>query len=195
MCDAAERIAFLALTDPSKRGISKSNARYNDNTKSSHNYRVYDAVGPETMSILEMLEKFARYQGNFSFRPVFIDYRNMERVLNIQSLGNLNRQFVSLLRSEQEIDSPIIGNPDAWEKVLGDSSKLTTLDEAFHQNETFLKYKKYRRFPYFSTLRWVLKNPKVIFPGIDLSFEIIQSFLIGSEFSKKSKRKNCQGKY
>jgi hypothetical protein len=32
---------------------------------------------------------------------VHVDYRNFERVLNVASLGNLTRQFVSLLRSEQ----------------------------------------------------------------------------------------------
>ena len=57
--------------------------------------------------------------GNTRFHPVHIDYRNMEMVLNVKSLGNLNRQFVSLLRSEQESSSPIIGNFEAWEKVLG----------------------------------------------------------------------------
>ena len=53
------------------------------------------------MSMLEMLRRFATYQGNERFTPVHIGYKNMERILNVKSLGNLNRQFVSLLRSEQ----------------------------------------------------------------------------------------------
>ena len=57
-------------------------------------------VGPETMSILELHRRFAKLNGR-TLRPVFVDYRNFERVLNVASLGNLNRQFVSLLRSEQ----------------------------------------------------------------------------------------------
>jgi hypothetical protein len=40
-------------------------------------------------------------------RPIFVDYRNFERVLNVASLGNLNRQFVSLLRSEQDAEMPM----------------------------------------------------------------------------------------
>lgn len=82
-----------------------------------------------------MQKKFAKYLGNNNFRPVFIDYRNMEELLNVKSLGNLNRmvtliltlalirtliltpnpisnsnpnsipKFVSLLRSEQDSGS------------------------------------------------------------------------------------------
>ena len=33
--------------------------------------------------------------------------------------GNLNRQFVSLLRSEQDAERPITGNPDTFEILLG----------------------------------------------------------------------------
>jgi hypothetical protein len=40
------------------------------------------------MSILEMLRKFAFVHGNTRFVPVYIGYRNMERILNVQSLGN-----------------------------------------------------------------------------------------------------------
>ena len=54
------------------------------------------------MSIIDLLQRFARYQGNASFRPVHTKYRHMESILNVRSLGNLNRQFVSLLRSEQD---------------------------------------------------------------------------------------------
>ena len=46
--------------------------------------RFYDAVGPESISITELLERFARYQGKKNFKPVYVDYRYMEEVLNIQ---------------------------------------------------------------------------------------------------------------
>ena len=105
--DAAERLAFLALTETSERRPSsyRSHIKY-DHTPDEQSKlfppvkttRFYDAVGPDTISILKMQEKFAKYLGNKHFRPVFIDYRNMEELLNIKSLGNLNRQFVSLLR-------------------------------------------------------------------------------------------------
>jgi hypothetical protein len=36
------------------------------------------------------------------------------QVLNVASLGNLNRQFVSILRSEQDADRPITGNPTTF---------------------------------------------------------------------------------
>lgn len=140
--DAAERLAYLACTETANRPVQAQRGN-----KSRHNiinpklpvngdFRAYDAVGPETMSILELLRKFAQFQGkvqngqnacinmrhfagNKNFHPVHIDYRNMEKVLNVKSLGNLNRQFVSLLRSEQESSNPIIGSPEAFEKVLG----------------------------------------------------------------------------
>lgn len=34
--------------------------------------------------------------------------------------GNLNRQFVSLLRSEQDTLNPILGNPTVWNSLLGE---------------------------------------------------------------------------
>lgn len=142
--------------------------------------RYYDAVGPETITMVNMLKKFALYQGNKNFRPVFIDYRNMEKVLNVKSLGNLNRQFVSLLRSEQGAADPIIGNPCVWGSMLGEGSKLLTLDEAFCSSTDAIQAKmnKRRMFPYFNTLKWVLNNPRVIPPGIMLSFEILDSYFI-----------------
>lgn len=139
-------------------------------------FRYYDAVGPATMSMLEMLSKFARFQGNDSFRPIFIDYRNMERMLNVKSLGNLNRQFVSLLRSEQETSNPVIGDATVWERVLGEDGHLLRLEDAFAQNQEGLKSNKFRRFPYFNVLLYVAKNPRVIGPGILLSAEIISAF-------------------
>jgi hypothetical protein len=178
--DAASRLAFLALNeakhrprqiiDATKDRVAKIIPSLNDS------FRYYDAVGPETMSMKDMLGHFARLQGNQSFRPVFIGYRNMERVLNIKSLGNLNRQFVSLLRSEQDAKKPIIGDPSTWEILLGQDAKLIRLIDAFSENEEIIKRSHTRRFPYFNTMEWILRNPKVILPGIDLSIEILLSF-------------------
>lgn len=190
--DASDRFAFLALTDPKlrpKQVLHESKYRLFIGDKGNANFRYYDAVGPETMTMLQLLEKFAHVQGNKKFRPVFIGYRNMERVLNIKSLGNLNRQFVSLLRSEQDAANPVTGDPRTWESVLGDDphGKLLTLDEAFLQNEEFIKTQHRRRhFPYLNTLLWALDKPKLIIPGIALSFEIIDSFLSGN--NPKDKR-------
>jgi hypothetical protein len=182
--DAAERIAFLALTDPNDRPVQpcRMDKVHNASQKLPHSplARHYDAVGPENISMVEMLKRFSEYQGKAKFRPVFIDYRNMERVLNVKSLGNLNRQFVSLLRAEQSSETPIIGNPAVWEGLLGEGHKLTTLDAAFRtpQGEAVNKSMS-RMFPYITTLRWVLDNPRVIQPGINLSLEILHSWIFG----------------
>jgi hypothetical protein len=186
--DASDRLAFLALTNPNLRPVQDITPSPNNNNNhradrqalmkysSSDAFRYYDAVGPETMSILEMLRIFARAQGNDNFHPVFIGYRNMEKLLNVRSLGNLNRQFVSLLRSEQDASNPVIGDSTVWEKVLGDEAKLLTLGQAFEGNEERLKDRKARMFPYWNTFQLVMKNPRVITPGIQLSFEIIGSY-------------------
>lgn len=184
VCDAADRIAFLALTDPAKRPMQHLRANSDpggaNKWKQSKTVRFYDAVGPETVSMVNMLRKFSEYQGNKHFRPVYIDYRNMERVLNVKSLGNLNRQFVSLLRSEQGAKCPIIGNPEVWESLLGENSKMTTLDQAFRTPDgKALNASMARGFPYLTTIRWVLENPRVIKPGIFLSFEILHSLFFG----------------
>jgi hypothetical protein len=98
---------------------------------------------------------------------VYIDYRNMESILNVMSLGNLNRQFVSLLRSEQDDlkTEPFIGDPAVWDGLLGsdETVHLTKIDEAFVIPEP-------RRFPVlkfpFGTLaKLVVRNPRVILPG------------------------------
>jgi hypothetical protein len=119
--DAAERIAFLAFADPAARPMQKfdNDIRSKVDKLRSFTYRYYDAVGPETMSILELLERFAYYRGIKHFRPVHVGYRNFEMLLNIKSLGNLNRQFVSLLRSEQHAGTPLYGNPKVWASLLG----------------------------------------------------------------------------
>jgi len=150
-------------------------------------FRYYDAVGPENVTILELLRKFAAYQGNQDFTPVHIGYRNMERLLNVKSLGNMNRQFVSLLRSEQDSSAPIIGNPEVWNSLLGPTHKLTTLDEAFvPQSSQELQAKKNRprrRFPYVNVLKLVWHNPRLILPGIGLTLEILTNLPF---FKKKS---------
>lgn len=181
--DAAVRLSFLALTDPKDRPKQFRDPKTDRFAKSlcvfQDSFRYYDAVGPETISIQTMLEKFARAQGNTHFRPVNIGYRNMERVLNIKSLGNLNRQFVSLLRSEQDSKNPIIGDPTVWQSLLGPNAKLLTVDEAFAENMASIQKRKMRHFPYWSTLQWALENPKVIPPGIELGWEILMSYLFG----------------
>lgn len=184
------RIAFLALTNPDSRPIQDvvSASRLANTLHPCENtkLRIYDAVGPETMSILTMLEVFAKYQGNFNFRPVHIGYKNMERILNVRSLGNLNRQFVSLLRSEQDsLAHPIIGYPDVWDSILpGDTGRMCTLDEAFSVNQELVKassrmrfFGPRKRFPYWKVVNHIIHNPRVIPPGIDLSLEIIHSYL------------------
>jgi len=168
--DAARRISLLAFADPMLRPMQlESSPKIEQMQRSSPQLRVYDAVGPETMSFLELLKKFAKYQKNEHFWPVFIDYRNMERVLNVKSLGNLNRQFVTLLRSEQEGKSKkVIGHPGVFDNLLPDEP-LLTLDKAMGTNQSG------RSFPYIKTLRWALDNPKVIPYGLMLGMEILVS--------------------
>lgn len=154
----------------------------NSSFPQSSTVRFYDAVGPETITMVDLLRKFAVYQGS-TFRPVFIDYRNMEKVLNVKSLGNLNRQFVSLLRSEQGTAAPIIGNPFVWESILGEGSKLVTLDDAFRSTSTSGSTGSSlgkRTFPYITCLRWVLNNPRVIQPGLLLTVEILESLFLAN---------------
>lgn len=181
--DAAERIAFLALSQPSDRPMTDLKEVHRQSSlvdpwtrlpsHRSNTLRVYDAVGPEKMSMLEMLQYFARFNNNKNFRPVFVDYRNFERVLNVASLGNLNRQFVSLLRSEQDARQPVVGNPAIFEKLLGPSAKLSALS-------TLQTSGKRRFLPLQSLFVWVIRNPAAIPPGAALSIEIIGVALFGS---------------
>ena len=102
----------------------------------------------------------------------------MEKVLNIKSLGNLNRQFVSLLRSEQDASRPAIGDPEGWRTVLGDEAHLTTLEHAFGkisatQTNTIIRK---RAFPIRSTLRWAWSNPTVLWPALLLCAETVWSY-------------------
>lgn len=93
--DASERITFLALTDPALRPVQESTKDSILPSNKSNDLRVYDAVGPETMTMIEMLRMLRYYQNPEKvFRPVHIDYRNMERVLNVKSLGKSFRGFI-----------------------------------------------------------------------------------------------------
>ena len=147
----------------------------------NYTFRTYDAVGPETITILELLARFARYQGNNSFRPVHIGYRNMERILNIKSLGNLNRQFLSLLRSEQDAACPVIGNPSTWEKLLGSDAKLTSLEEAFRDpksdGESPFVSRPRRKLPVAAGLKLIYNHPKVVFPAAALMLETLKNYM------------------
>jgi hypothetical protein len=96
----------------------------------------------------------------------------------------LNRQFVSLLRSEQDSAAPIIGDPSAWERLTFDpSGKLLRLEDAFAGNlvskQGVHSYRRSRTFPYLKLFRWLWTNPGVIIPGAHLSFEILRSFFRG----------------
>ena len=142
------------------------------NNQRHYTLRMYDAVGPEIMSMLELNEKFTKIN-NRKLTPVFVDYRNFERVLNVASLGNLNRQFVSLLRSEQATEKPIVGNPTEFEQLLGNDARLLRLDEVERNFR--------RRFPYWSTLKWAFRNYGVIEPGISLGLEIAVTYLFGKQ--------------
>lgn len=178
MSDAAERLAYLALSEPSLRPIQHRGYRSDRDTNipqlRTYTLRVYDAVGPQTMSFLDMLRTIAAAHGNKNFRPAFIDYRNMELLLNIQSLGNMNRQFVSLLRSEQSTEKPIIGDPLVWTSLLGPHAKLCTLDESFaHIGETS------RKFPVSNFIQWVLRDPRVIPPGLAVLKEVFNYMVSG----------------
>lgn len=174
VCDAAERIAYLAMHDPSTRPMQIQQKMEMHGKLRAYTLRVYDAVGPETLTLFELLQKFAYYHGRVNFRPVYIDFENMERVLNVASLGNLNRQFVSLLRSEQAAVSPQLGDSNIWGRLLGGSSKLLTLDEAFEN------HRMRRHVPYRATLEWIYNNPGVIAPGLKVVGEILINYLKGN---------------
>lgn len=77
------------------------------------------------------------------------------------------------------------------------SSKLLTLDDAFKINQpsmvststnipttTSTTTNLARRFPYYTCMKWVFNNPKVIKPGLLLSIEILESYF----FSRKGKK-------
>jgi hypothetical protein len=114
---------------------------------------------------------------------------NMERILEITSLRNMNRQFVSLLRSEQEGHGvPIVGDSTVWSSLMTCEdggldgaavvSKLLTLDEALSPTSTSNSRASHRRrFPLFKVIRLVFKHPKLIIPGAKLSMEVTGAFI------------------
>jgi len=192
--DASRRFAVLACSDPSTRPKQTARSSSIEKLYALHpDLRYYDAVGPETITIEELLRRFAKYQGKRNFRPVYIDYRHMESVLNVRSLGNLNRQFVSLLRSEQDsISPPSIGDGRVWcsllkpkkSKAIGESwdenSTVKTLEEAFGSIGSPGEFFQRRRYPYLKNLKFILENPRVIWPGALLGGEILMSWLCSS---------------
>eukprot|EP00951_Prasinocladus_malaysianus_P030748 scaffold291307_cov31-Prasinocladus_malaysianus.AAC.1 len=118
------------------------------------------------MTMLQMMQHLARVNGNKHFKPVFVDYRNMERILNVGSLGNLNRQFVSLLRSEQDgLRQPVVGNPAVFEKLLGPEAGLVSLTSLTCEGRR-------RYFPIVPLMKWLAENPRAIPPGAALTMEI-----------------------
>ena len=156
-------------------------------------WRAYDAVGPETMTLLELMSTFATLNGR-ALHPVFVDYRNFETVLNVASLGNLNRQFVSLLRSEQDAERPIVGNPETFEKLLGPDAALFRMNDALYEDDEDArrasrparrdpKRIERRAFPKLAALTWVWQNYRVIVPGTNLALETIGTYLFGKRFA------------
>lgn len=175
--DAADRLAWLALCEPAARPMQRhavgreswareSWARLISHQQRHYTLRMYDAVGPDTLTMIELLGAFARLNGH-TLTPVHVDYRNMERVLNVASLGNLNRQFVSLLRSEQETPrKPLVGEHSVFEGLLGPDARLLRLSEVQPSAQP-------RTFPWARTIRWALKNYGVIEPSISLGVEML----------------------
>lgn len=185
--DAAQRIAFLALSDPLSRPMQKvisSSSKLNSLQEKNPCLRIYEGAGPDVVSMEELLRKFAIYQGRLptQFRPVYIGYRNMEMILNIKSFGNLNRQFVSLLRSEQAGYRRILGDHRVFEKLLGDEMPLTSLDTSFPTPSK-------RRLPLKKIISYVIQNPKVVIPGFWLTIEIILSYFFNIRFEENEKNK------
>lgn len=121
------------------------------------------------------MHEFARLNGK-KLRPVLVDYRNFERVLNVASLGNLNRQFVSLLRSEQDAAKPIVGDPAVFEKLLGSDARLVRLDDLSVRQGA-----RRRHFPYFNMAQWALAHRGVIAPGAALGLEVLGALLWGKQ--------------
>jgi hypothetical protein len=83
----------------------------------------------------------------------------------------MNRQFVSLLRSEQDSNKPVIGNFVVWEKLIGEGARLTTLHDSFDPNCGGVTPS--RKFPIRGLVRWMIKNPGVILPGAAVVFETL----------------------
>lgn len=69
----------------------------------------------------------------------------------------MNRQFVSLLRSEQDANFPVIGKHQVWEKLLGPEAKLIDLQSAF--DPKCGGRLPTRNFPYWQMIKWVSRQP------------------------------------
>lgn len=163
-------------------------------------------------TLLELMKTFAVLNGR-TLNPVFVDYRNFETVLNVASLGNLNRQFVSLLRSEQDAERPIVGNPDVFEKLLGTDASLFKMRDGLVTNDSTNNLRtpgemfasgtqsssnfsttktaapsdqqkiKKRAFPIIPFFVWVFNNHRVIIPGTNLALETVGTYLFGKRFA------------
>lgn len=176
--------------------------------KQNNNCVIYDCVGPNTLSFEDLLSTFARNK-NYKFRPVHIGYRGMEKVLNVKGIGashsllthsrsylltysltryigNLNRQFVSLLRSEQETARPIVGDPSTFENILGPEEcyRLTRFEDAFPAHSAAQPATKEVALTRMNILKkivkYVVSNPRVILPGLQVSVEILQNYYFGT---------------
>lgn len=202
--DAAERLAFLALTEAEDRPMLTSPCltpefrKHKISDDRMEKIRVYDGVGPEIMTITQLLEKFARHNGT-TFRPVHVGYRSLERIMNIASLGNLNRQFISLLRSEQATDQPILGNSEVFESLLGQDARLLTIDQGLLTNNKRIEVGDKvhysmdpRQFPYGTVAKWIAKNPGVILPSMGLAGEMGQALMKDKLFPKSISSKEEQ---
>lgn len=182
--DAADRLAFLATVDAKDRPSAKvqfPGPEAEEAIKSK--IRIYDAVGPEILTMKELLEVMARFQGRTLY-PIHVNYYNMERILNVASLGNYNRQFVSILRSEQDIDLDTLtikatANPTDFLQLYHENATMCKIEEAFDPPKDG-QYRRKRMFPFLSTAKWVYRNPGVIRPGIALGLEISRNFLMPS---------------
>lgn len=87
----------------------------------------------------------------------------------------MNRQFVSLLRSEQDTDKPVIGDYTIWEKLIGEEAKLASLQDSFDPARGGVTPS--RKFPIQGLFRWIVKNPGVLLPGIAVVSETLVAAL------------------
>ena len=86
----------------------------------------------------------------------------------------MNRQFVSLLRSEQDTQIPVIGDPKVWEKILGPRAQLTKLEYAFDPKRGGSLPS--RSFPFLGMAKWVYRKPSKFIPFFNHSILIIKPY-------------------
>ena len=119
----------------------------------------------------------------------------MEQLLNVTSFGNMSRQFLSLLRSEQEIlTRPVIGDPTVWQGLLGPTAQMLTLAEAFESRAAATADPEHRTagpqpraFPYREVAKLIFNNPRVVMPGLKLTAEIVEAFAKQYVFPREPK--------